>query len=217
MCGGAETLIRLGRMLAVALLLTALMSGVALAGESDDHPLADLPKEYAPALDAAASQLGLTSADLTSASRDELESLLCSKLETSSTDEIAAAAKQALADAPEEQLKDLSDAQRAQLEARLPSIIAELEAEYCTTSATADDDDGDSDGADDGDHDDDGSSAGSDSGTTTSESGIPAPTRVDTGGGGAADGLLVPAVFGGLFAALFGLFGVGVMRRQHDA
>ncbi|MBW3604823.1 MAG: hypothetical protein KY460_07930 [Actinobacteria bacterium] len=202
-------MIRLGRMLAVTLLLTALMSGVALAGESDDHPLADLPKEYAPALDAAASQLGVSSADLTSASRDELESLLCSKLEKSSAEEIAAGAKQALADAPEEQLKDLSEAQRAQLEARLPSIIAELESEYCATSATADDH-GDSDS------DDDGSSAGSDSGTTTSESGIPVPTRVDTGGGGAADGLLVPAAFGGLFAALFGLFGVGMMRRQHD-
>lgn len=196
-------MIRLGRLIAVALLLTALIPGVAFAGESDDNPLAGLPSQYEPAVDAAAAQLGVSAEELTSASRDELESLLCSKLDESSAEEIAAGAKEALANAPEEDLKKLSADQRAQLEARLPSLIKELEAEYCTTSNTVDDDD---DAAADG--------SGSDSDATTSESGIPVPNRVDTGGGGAADAPLVPLVFGGLFAGLFGLFGVGLTRRQ---
>ncbi|CAN5912727.1 hypothetical protein BH23ACT10_BH23ACT10_09230 [soil metagenome] len=198
-------MIRLGRLIAVALLLTALIPGVAFAGESDDNPLAGLPDQYEPAVDAAASQLGVSAEELTSASRDELESLLCSKLDESSVEEIAAGAKEALADAPDKDLEKLSADQRAQLEARLPSMIRELEAEYCATSNTVDDDD---DAAADGSSDSDSDS------DATSESGIPVPNRVDTGGGGAADGPLVPLAFGALFAGLFGLFGVGVTRRQ---
>lgn len=208
-------MIRLGRLLAVALLLTALIPGLALAAESDDHPLAGLPKEYKPVVAAAASQLGVSADELESASDSELESLLCSKLKESSVEEIAAGAKKALADAPKKDLKHLSDAQRSQLEARLPGLIRELEAKYCTTATTTSDttDSDDEGGAT---HSDSDEASGS-TGSTTSESGIPVPNRVDTGGGGAADGVTVPVAFGALFASLFGLFGVGVMRRQQES
>lgn len=221
-------MIRLGRMFAVALLLSALMPGIALAGPSDERPLAELPSEYAPALDAAAKQLGVSADKLTSASGDELETLLCSKLDESSAEEIAAGAKEALANAPESELKKLNAGQRAQLAARLPSFIMELEAKYCTTSngaggasggggdaAAGAGDSGGSESGSEGSGSEGSGSASSGSGATTTDSGIPVPNRVDTGGGGAADGALVPLVFGGLFASLFGLFGVGLVRRQH--
>lgn len=241
-------MIRLGRTFAVALLLMALMPGMALAGESDDHPLASLPSEYAPALEAAAAQLGVSSEQLTSASGEELESLLCSKLDQSSVNQFAARATAALNDASLKDVENLSAAQHAQLEARLPSLIRELEAKYCTTAAGGDGvrtdvaagsgaDASGSAGSASGDAGSGGSAAaasgsggsgsaasgsadsasGGAAAGTTSDSGIPVPNRVDTGGGGAADGQLLPLAFGGLFAALFGLFGVGVMRRQQDA
>lgn len=196
-------------MLATALLLLALLPGFALAAESDEQPLAGLPSEYGPALGAAADQLGVSADELEAASSDELESLLCSKLEESSRDELVAGAKTALASAPQPELQNLSADEQAKLEARLPSLIEELDAKYCSTASAADGASGaGGDSAD-------GGSGGSGSGAATSDSGVPVPNRVDTGGGGAADGALVPLAFGGLFASLFGLLGVGVVRRRH--
>lgn len=194
-------------MLAAALLvLTVLLPTVAAAQESDDAPLSDVPSQYVPALRAAAQGLGLSYDELTSASEDELQELLCSKLDETPTDEIVAEARKALDEAPDDELAELSDAERRQLEANLPVIIAQIESQYCDAATTSGDD-----AATSGDE-----TAGGDTSTDdASEDGdIPVPTRIDTGGGGTGGTGMVPVAFGTLFAALFGLVGVGVTGRR---
>lgn len=166
--------------------------GVAAAGESDDSPLSKVPEQYQPIVDVAAEELGVSADELRSASRDELQSLVCAELESRSTSDLVADVEAALEASPPKEYRELSDAQREQLVQQLPTLIGQLEGEYCETSA--------SDDAADADADDD----------------IPVPTRVDTGGGGAATAAGAPALFGAVFAALFGLFGVGVTARRRD-
>lgn len=91
-----------------------------------------------------------------------------------------------VSEALDEAPEELSEEQRAELERRLPALISQLETEYCA-----------SDEGDDADE-------------------IPVPSRIDTGGGGAATGAAMPLAFGALFAALFGLFGVGAVGRRRE-
>ncbi len=170
--------------------------GVAAAEESDDSPLSKVPDQYQPIVDVAAEELGVPADELRSASRDELQSLVCAELESRSTSDLVADVEAALEASPPKEYRELSDAQREQLVHQLPTLIGQLEGEYCETSAS---DDADDDHADDHADDD-----------------IPVPTRVDTGGGGAATAAGAPALFGAVFAALFGLFGVGVTARRRD-
>lgn len=215
-----EKLQNLGRMLVAALLvLTVVLPTAAMATGPDDAPLSDVPSEYVPALRAAADGLGLSYDELTAASKDELQTLLCDTLEETSTDEIVAQARAALDEAPEEELAELTDAERKQLIANLPAIIGQIESQYCDGDGGTSDDD--SDDVDVDTHDDAGSSADDDtsadddsSSDASSDGDIPVPTRVDTGGGGAGDAGSIPAAFGALFATLFGLVGVGVTRKR---
>jgi len=184
-----DTLQNLGRMLVAALLLLAVvLPTAAVAGEPDESPLSEVPGAYEPALRAAAEGLGLSYDELMSASEDELQAMLCDELDATPTDEIVAQARAALDEAPE--LAELGDAEREQLIEDLPTIIAQVESRYCDDGATTGDDEAASDGD------------------------IPVPTRVDTGGGGAGGAGVVPVAFGALFAALFGLVGVGVTARR---
>ena len=205
-----ETLQNLGRMLVAALLLAVIvLPTAAMAGEPEDAPLSDVPGAYEPALRAAAEGLGLSYDELTSASEDELQTLLCDKLDETPTDQIVAEARAALDEAPEEELAELSDAERAQLIANLPAIIAQVESQYCQDGGEDTATGGDEAGDDETD-----AGAGASGDDTASASDIPVPTRVDTGGGGAGDAGMVPVAFGALFAALFGLVGVGVTLRR---
>lgn len=191
----------LGRMLAAALLvLVIVLPTAAVAQESGDAPLSDVPQQYEPALRAAADGLGLSYDELTSASEEELQTMLCGELADTPTDQIVAQARTALEEAPADELAELSDAERQQLIANLPAIIAQVESQYCDDAATS------------GDAEDDAAASGDDASSDDGE--IPVPTRVDTGGGGAGGAGTVPAAFGALFAALFGLVGVGVTRRS---
>jgi len=193
-----DTLQNLGRMLVAALLLLAVvLPTAAVAGEPDESPLSEVPGAYEPALRAAAEGLGLSYDELMSASEDELQAMLCDELDATPTDEIVAQARVALDEAPE--LAELGDAEREQLIEDLPAIIAQVESQYCDDGATTGDDE--ADGA-----------AGADD--AASDGDIPVPTRVDTGGGGAGGAGVVPVAFGALFAALFGLVGVGVTARR---
>jgi hypothetical protein len=206
-----EKLQNLGRMLVLALLvLTVVLPTAAVAGERDDAPLSDVPSEYVPALRAAAEGLGLSYDELTSASEDELQALLCDKLDQTSTDEIVAQARAALDEAPEEELAQLSDAEREQLMEDLPAIIGQVESRYCDDDAGTSGDDTSGDDVDDTDDTD----AGTSDDDASLDGDIPVPTRVDTGGGGAGGAGTVPVAFGALFAALFGLVGVGVTNRR---
>lgn len=210
-----ETLRNLGRMLVAGLLvlMVALPTSASASGP-DDAPLSDVPSAYVPALRAAAEGLGLSYDELTSASEDELRTLLCDKLDEMPTDAVVAQARAALREAPEAELAELSDAERRALIADLPAILAQVESRYC---------DGDGDATTGGDGSDGGDAAAGDDGATgdagasgeaTSGGDIPVPTRVDTGGGGAGGAGPVPAAFGALFAALFGLVGLGVTGRR---
>jgi hypothetical protein len=190
----------LGRTLVAALLaLTVLVPTAAVAGEAGDPPLSDVPSEYVPALRAAADGLGLSYDELTSASEDELKTLLCDELDTMSTQEVVAQARAALEKAPEE---EVGDAEREQLMANLPMIIEQVASEYCDGDDVKGDDVTDEDITSDVDDD------------VTSDDDVPVPTHVDTGGGGAGGAGMVPAAFGALFAGLFGLVGVGITRRS---
>jgi hypothetical protein len=193
-------------MLVAALLLVVIvLPTAAMAGEPEDAPLSDVPGAYEPALRAAAEGLGLSYDELTSASEDELQTLLCDTLDGTSTDQIVAQAKAAMDEAPEEELAELSDAERAQLIANLPAIIAQVESQYCDDDAAA--------GGDEADDDETDADAGASGDDAASDGDIPVPTRVDTGGGGTGDAGMVPVAFGALFATLFGLVGVGVTVR----
>lgn len=194
---GCLALNRIGRMLAAALLVMALaVPGVAAADESEEAPLSEMPAEYEQVLDAAAAALGVTPEELKSASRDELATLLCDKLDATSPEQLAAEAQDVLEQG--DGLEQLSEAERAQLEGQLPTLISQLESEYCASDDS--DDSADDTGSDD-DADDDA---------------IPVPSRIDTGGGGAAAGGAMPLAFGALFAALFGLFGIGAVGRRRE-
>lgn len=229
---------RLGRMIAAAAVaLTLAMPGAAAAQEASERPLADLPDDLAPAVRAIAQEFGLSYEQLVNASDEQLEEVLCAEVDAVSPKQIATQAGAALDDAD----STLSDAERERLIAQLPAIIADLEAEYCTTATTtaeergqasgdgadgSNDDaaatnDDDASGAGDGDGDgssgdDAGAQDGADAGATN-EDGIPLPTRVDTGAGGPTDAdRAAPLAFGALFAVFFGMVGVGVTRRQTD-
>lgn len=191
-CAGVCGVDRLGRVLvAASLVLMVSAPGVAAAGESDDSPLSKVPEQYQPMVEVAAEELGVSPEELRSASRDELQSLVCSELESRSTSQLVADVEAALESSPPKEYQELSEAERGQLVEQLPAIIGQLEGEYCETGAAGSSDD-----------------SGDDE--------IPVPTRVDTGGGGAAAAGGAPAVFGAVFAALFGLFGVGVTARRRD-
>lgn len=191
-------------MLAAALLvLVIVLPTAAVAQESGEAPLSDVPKQYEPALRAAADGLGLSYDELTSASEEELQTMLCGELADTPTDQIVAQARTALKEAPADELAELSDAERKQLIANLPAIIAQVESQYC-----------DDDAATSGDVEDDDATASGDDASSEDDGEIPVPTRIDTGGGGAGGAGMVPAAFGALFAALFGLVGVGVTRRS---
>ena len=214
-----ETLQNLGRMLVAALMvLTVVLPTAAAAGEPEKRPLSDVPSEYAPALRAVAEGLGLSYDELTSASKDELQTLLCDTLDETSTDEIVARARAALDDAPDEELAKLGDAEREQLMAKLPAIIERVASRYCDDDDAkkddADDDAKKDDADDDAKKDDADDDTRKDDGDDVASGDIPVPTRVDTGGGGAGGAGMVPAAFGALFAALFGLVGVGVTGRR---
>jgi hypothetical protein len=190
-------------LVAASLVLMVFAPGSAVAGESDDSPLSKVPEQYQPMVDVAAEELGVSSEDLESASPGDLRSLVCAELESRSTSQLVADVQAALEASPPKEYQDLSEAEREQLEQQLPTLIGQIEGEYCETSAAGSSDDSDAD---------DGSDAGDDR-----DGEIPVPTRVDTGGGGAAAAGGAPVLFGVLFAALFGLFGVGVTARRRDA
>jgi hypothetical protein len=137
---------------------------------------------------------------LQSASREELQQLLCSELEGQSNEDVLERVHAAMDEVPEEQLEGLSRAERQQLEAQLPALITQLK-NACDDSAVSDTEE--SDDASSGD--------GSDDDAST-------PDRVNAGAGGVTDaGAAAPIVFGGLFAGLFGLFGVAVVGRRRRA
>lgn len=166
-----------------ALLLLALVPGVASATDAE-QPLAEVPAEYDPALEAAQQELG-TDLDLRSATRAELETLFCEELAGLTADEVAARADDVLASIPEEDLEELTPEDRAAIEAQLPTLLATLKADLCNgdeaaSTAAAETDDDDSDAADDG--------------------GIVTPNRIDTGSGGGSS-----AVPTGLLAAVVAL------------
>jgi hypothetical protein len=184
-------------MLAVALMaLTIAVPGVASAG--DKNPLSEVPPEFAPAVDAVAEELGVSAESLKSASRKELQTLLCSELEGESAEDVAARVQTALDDIPESELEGVSEVERQAIESQLPTIISEIKS-ACDESGVNDTEEADDSAA--GESDDD----------------VPTPNRVDAGGGGVDEaGTTAPLVFGGIFAALFGLFGIAIigMRRR---
>ena len=184
-------------MVAVAMMALAVaVPGVASAQQSD-NPLSDVPAEYEPVLDAAAGELGVSADKLQSASREELQQLLCSELEGQSEQDVLARVHAAMNQVPDEQLEGLSQAERQQLEARLPTLIMQLQA-ACDDGAVSDTEQAD-DASSDDESDDDGS----------------VPERVDAGAGGMTDaGAAAPIIFGGLFAALFGLFGIAIVGTR---
>jgi hypothetical protein len=176
-------------LIAASLLLMVVAPGVAAASEGD-APLSEVPERYQPMVEAAAEELGVPADELRSASRDDLQALVCDELESRSTSGLVADVEAALEAAPPKEYRKLSEAEREQLVSQLPTLIGQLEGEYCETSADASTDDGDD------------------------EDEIETPTRVDTGGGGAAGAAGAPVAFGAVFAALFGLFGVAVTGRR---
>jgi hypothetical protein len=184
-------------MLAVVLMaLTIAVPGVASAG--DKNPLSEVPPEFEPAVDAVAAELGISADSLKSASREELQTLLCSELEGESADDVAARVQKALDEIPESELEGVSEVERQAVESQLPSIIADIKA-ACEESGVSDTEETD------------------DSGAEESDDDVPTPSQVDAGGGGVDQaGTTAPLVFGGIFAALFGLFGVAIigMRRR---
>jgi hypothetical protein len=186
-------------MFAVAVMALAVaMPGVASAQQSD-NPLSEVPAEYEPVLDAAAGELGVSADKLQSASREELQQLLCSELEGQSKQDVLARVRAAMKQVPDEQLEGLSQAERQQLEARLPTLITQLQA-ACDDGPVGDTEQADD--ASDDESDDDGS----------------VPDRVDSGAGGVTDaGAAAPIIFGGLFAALFGLFGIAIVGPRRRA
>jgi hypothetical protein len=186
-------------MLAAALLVLAVMvPGTAAA--ANDNPLSNVPEQYDPAIAAAAGELGVSADELKNASRDELQKLICTELEDVSSDELTARVQNALSEVPEEQLADLSEAERAQLEARLPGLISQLKS-ACETSAVDDAEDTDAEAADDEADDD-----------------AAVPERVDAGGGGlTGSSATAPLLFGGIFAALFGMFGIATVGKRRRA
>jgi hypothetical protein len=235
---GVWTLQKLGRMLVAALLvLTVVLPTAAAAGESEKT---NVPSEYAAALRVVAEGLGVSYEELTSASKHELQTLLCDKLDKMSTDEIVAKAREALDEVPEE---ELGDAEREQLMEKLPAIVERLGSRYCDgydrrkdrddrrkdrgddrrddddakKDEDAKDDDAEKDEVDDVKDDDVKDDDVKDDDVKdddVKDDDIPVPTRVDTGGGGAGGTGMVPAAFGALFAALFGLVGVGITGRR---
>jgi hypothetical protein len=185
-------------MLAVALMaLAAMVPGVASAGESD-NPLAKVPDQYEPALEAAANELGVSADKLKSASKKELQKLLCAELEGESAADVSARVKAAMEEVPAEELEGLSGPERQQLEAQLPVLVSQIK-EACEESGVSDTEETDADESDDSDDD------------------VPVPDRVDAGAGGVTgDTTSAPLIFGVVFAALFGLFGIAIfgMRRR---
>lgn len=176
--------------------------GVAAAGE-DDNPLADVPPEYEPALDAAAQEFGLSADQLQSASQEELESLLCAALDQYTVDEVVAKAEAALEELPDEDLDGLTPERRAHLTKQLPALMASLKTEVCADGGDATSD-ADATGGDDATSDDDADDASSDE--------IPVPTRIDTGGGGAQTPTVVVA--GLLGVVLAAMSGVAIAGRR---
>jgi predicted RecB family endonuclease len=171
---------RLGRILAAALLVLAVaVPGVAAAEEStDEKPLSDVPSEYEPALDAVAKEFGVSADDLKSASKEELQTLVCSQIDDMTVAEALALAEPALA--------ELTDEERQQVEEQLPLLWDKMKSEVCVSDDEVDD------GVEE------------------------VPSRVDTGGGGSAGGTL-PAMFGAVFAGLFGIFGLRTITRRRQA
>lgn len=192
---------RLGRTVAAALLLLALaVPGVAAATE-EGNPLSELPPEYEPVLDAAAEEFGVSADELRAASRDELETIACTELQGRSVDDIAQKAEAALAEAPAEAQDQLTPERRAELERRLPALLASVEAQVC-----ASDDGTDGTGAQDA----GGAGAGggeTDGAPAAGTVDFPIPTRVDTGAGGAAttSTLVGAGVLGLAFATMGGV------------
>jgi hypothetical protein len=189
---------RLGRMLAVVLMaLTVAVPGMASAA-GDKNPLSEVPPEFQPAVDAVAAELGISADSLKNASREELQTLLCSELEGESADDVAARVQKALDEIPESQFEGVSEVERQAVESQLPTIIADMK-KACKESGVSDAEETD------------------DSAAEESDDETPTPNRVDAGGGGVNEaGTTGPLVFGGIFAALFGLLGVAIigMRRR---
>jgi hypothetical protein len=182
-------------MLTVVLMaLTIAVPGVASAA-ADENPLSEVPPEFEPAVEAVAAELGVTADDLQSASREELQTMLCAELEGESADEAAARVKSALDDA---ELENVSEVERQAVESQLPQIISEVK-KACDESAVADTEETD------------------DSAEEESEDDVPTPDRVDAGGGGVNEtGVNDTLVYGGIFGTLFVLLGVALigMRRR---
>jgi hypothetical protein len=175
---------------AVLLVLAVMVPGVAAA--TSDNPLSKVPPEYEPAIEAAADELGVSLDELKNASRDELQELICTELADVSKDDLTARVQNALSEVPEEQLAELSDAERKQLEAQLPALVGQLKS--ACEARGVDDAEAANDEADDE---------------------APVPDRVESGGGGLTDaGATVPLAFGGIFAALFGVFGIATIGKR---
>lgn len=201
---------RLGRILAAALLvLMVLLPGAALAAESG-NPLAELPPEYEPAVDAAAKEFGVDAEELKSASRSELEDLLCGELQALSAEEIAKKAKAAIDDLPAADREKLTPARIAQLESQLPALMVALEADLCA------DDDAGSDSPDDDSSTDDAAAPQSAGDSGDSGSGtIPTPNRIDTGAGGSVTPTgIIAAVLAGALALLGTVAAAGRRRTR---
>jgi hypothetical protein len=81
-------------------------------------------------------------------------------------------------------LADLTAEERAQVEEQLPLLWDKLKSDVCVHADEVDE------GVD------------------------QVPSRVDTGGGGMSSGRTLPALFGAVFAGLFGALGVRVISRQ---
>ncbi|HEX6255747.1 MAG TPA: hypothetical protein VFZ70_08035 [Euzebyales bacterium] len=184
-----DTLRAQGRTLIVATLLVALLVPTAALAQDAGTPLSQVPDEYEPALRLVADELGVSYDDLATASAGELQGALCTQLDATSTDELVADTRTALAQVPDSQLQALSDAERARLDENLPGIIARIETEYCAGAGEAPRKVGD----------------------------VPVPERVDTGGGGTGDDAALPLAFGALFATLFGAVGITLTGRRGRA
>lgn len=186
---------RLGRVLAAALLASAVVvPGVAAA--STDNPLSELPSEYEPALDMTAEELGVAPDELKDSSQEELLTLLCAELEGTSADDAVSRVRKALDSASSDDLGGLSESEVAKLEAQLPMLIAQLKTACADSAGDVDETSDDSDDAV-----------------------TPTPSNIETGAGGlmSAPGAGVPLAFGAAFALLFGAFGLAVVRMRRSA
>jgi hypothetical protein len=181
-----DTLRDQGRAFIVVALLVALLLPTAALAQDAGAPLSQVPDEYEPVLRIVADELGLAYDELAAASPDEFRGALCAEFDATSTDQLVADTRAALSQVPDGQLAALSEAERAQLDENLPTIIARIETDYCAPAADA----------------------------ARKVGGVPVPEHVETGGGGTGDDGALPLAFAALFATLFGAVGITLTGRR---